>query len=393
MQHLDSFQEKLKRIGLLVEQHGREVVYGVTDTSSDSLFIRFQEFFINRSKVSLKEKSYFFHLLSVMLDAGIPIHAALASLAQQTSHERFRRVLHTLAHSVGQGRTLSDAMKYFPDVFSETELGVVKSGETIGRLDIMLSRLSSKLTQEYELKLKVKTALMYPVTVLVALVVATIVVMMLVMPTLQTLFAESGVSLPLLTRWLIAGSGFVGNFWWVFVILVVLLYLGYLSYRDTPEGKFRLHAWKLTFPVFGQLLKKIYVTRFVSVLGLLVEAGVPMNTALTTTAEALGNDLYRRKLVGTAARVTQGEKLSACLSEAPFLFPETVIQMLRVGEHTASIDKATAKIAQHYDREIDHTIRRITALFEPIMIVVVGLAVGLLAISILGPIFSLSEVI
>src|SRR3989339_726873 len=183
-----------------------QVVYGVSDRSKESFWVRLNDSWIDRQKVPLKEKAYFFHLLAVMLDAGVPMLRALTVLAKKTTHPRFRRVIATLAHQVEDGRHLSESMAKFPTVFEEAEIGVIKSGETIGHVDLMLERLSSQLDRSYDVQLKLKGALMYPAVVVSLLIAATLIVMTFVIPKLQVFFEESGVPLPFLTKIVLGAS-------------------------------------------------------------------------------------------------------------------------------------------------------------------------------------------
>lgn len=388
-----SIDEALFSLGEAKNVQEEVVIYGVTDRSKESWMVRLNDFFIDRQKVPLKEKAYFFHLLSVMLDAGIPMLNSLKILSTKTTNERFRRVIATMAHHVERGHPLSEVMAKFPMVFDDTELGVVKSGEAIGRVDQMLARLSSQVESAYEVRLKVKGALTYPVVVLVVLVVATLVVMTLVVPRLEDFFTESNVKLPMLTSVVIAVSTFFINYFWAIAIGILILVLLGGFYANTESGRMKVDYWILKIPFVGDLIQKSLIAKFVRMLGVLSSSGLPINKALAILGEAMGNTLYEWKVREVVEAVERGEKISETLATTPFLFPETVTAMLSIGENSATIDQASAKLADHYEREIEHSIKNMTTILEPLVIVLVGGAVAVLALAILGPVFSLSELV
>ncbi|MFA5843029.1 MAG: type II secretion system F family protein [Candidatus Gracilibacteria bacterium] len=388
-----SIDEALSSLGEVKNAQNEVVIYGVTDRSKESLMVRLNDFFIDRQKVPLKEKAYFFHLLSVMLDAGIPMLNSLKILSTKTTNERFKRVIATMAHHVERGHPLSEVMAKFPMVFDDTELGVVKSGEAIGRVDQMLARLSKQVESAYEVRLKVRGALTYPAVVMVVLVVATLVVMTLVVPRLQDFFVESNVKLPLLTRVVIDFSTFFISYFWAIAIGVFLLGVLGSVYANTESGRLKVDYWILKIPFVGDLIQKSLIAKFVRMLGVLSSSGLPINKALSILGDSMGNTLYEWKVKEVVAAVEHGEKISETLATTPFLFPETVTAMLSIGENSATLDQAASKLADHYEREIEHSIKNMTTILEPLVIVLVGGAVAVLALAILGPVFSLSELV
>jgi type II secretory pathway component PulF len=185
----------------------------------------------------------------------------------------------------------------------------------------------------------------------------------------------------------------MGSYWWALLFGIILAYLLFHVVVSTENGRYRFDIFKLKIPVVGTLIRKVLVLRFVSMLGILIEAGLPVVQALSIVAISLNNEIYRLKVYQVISRVQQGEKISASLMDTPFLFSETIVQMLAVGEQSASIGLISSKIAKQYDIEIDNALKRVTSLFEPIMIVFVGFSVALLALAILTPIFRLSQLV
>lgn len=374
----------------------REVIYGLYDSSRQPLLTRIDDFLVDHSKVSLEEKAYFFHLLAVMLDAGIPLIQALKILAERTKSERFRRVLQTVAFTVTQGKNFSDSLARFPQIFHEMEIGIVRSGEAAGNLEKMLFRLSEQLDKSHELQIKLVTASIYPLAVLTVLVLVAAGMLIWIIPSLVSLLKDGGLQekdFPLATSVLIALSSVVAGYWWAILFGGIMCFLLIRVYITSESGRFRWDLLKLKMPVIGVLLRRVFVLRFVSTLGILIEAGLPVVQALTIIATSLENELYRLKVWQVINRVQQGERISTSLADTPFLFPEMITQMLSVGEQSASLAMISEKISDHYDREIDHALKRLMSLFEPIMIVFVGFTVAILALAILTPIFRLSQLV
>ncbi len=373
-----------------------DVVYGIYDSARQPLLTRLNDFFIDHSKVPLQEKAYFFQLLAVMVDAGIPVMQGVKILAGRSNSERFRRVLNTIAFTVSQGKTLSDSMARFPDVFGELETGIVKAGEAAGNLDKMLARLAEQLGKSNELQIKLVTASIYPLAVLAVLVLASTGMLIWVVPSLVNLLREGGLKekdFPFATRFLIGLSQFMASYWWAVLFALVISFLLLRFFVTTQNGRYRFDSFKLKLPVIGFLIRKVLVLRFVSMLGILIEAGLPVVQALSIVASSLSSEIYRLKVYEVISKVQQGQKISASLMDTPFLFPETIVQMLAVGEQSASLGFVSGKIAKQYDIEIDNALKRLTSLFEPVMIVFVGATVAILALAILTPIFRLSQLV
>lgn len=371
-------------------------IYGVYDNRNASLFTKIDDFFIDHTKVSLKDKAYFFHLMAVMIDAGIPVLQSLKVLSGKTENRRFQRVINTLAYSTSTGNSLSDSMARFPDIFTDAEIGVVRAGEAAGNLNKMLFRLSDQVERSHELQIKLITAATYPIVILLTLISITIGMMVWIVPTLLNLLVEGGLSeaeFPVATRILLTISNFTSSWWWAVILFALILYGVYKVYKSTDVGNFQTDYYKLRIPVVGVLIRKVLVLRFISLLGILLEAGLPVIKSLQIIGASINSAPYEAKTREVIKKVQEGEKISANLRKAPFLFPETVTEMINIGENTASIGTISQKIASHYDREIDHTLRRLTSLFEPIMILVVGIIIALLALAILMPIFNLTEIV
>lgn len=369
------------------------VVYGVYSNLGQPFSVRMHDFFVDRRKVSVKEKSYFFHLLAVMTDAGIPIMKALRVLSKKTENPRFARIINTLAYDVERGKTLSTSMSKFPDVFKESEVGIIRSGESIGNLALLLFKLAKQTERAHALYLKVRGAMIYPITVLIALMISGAIVVTVVIPRIDEFFNQADFDLPFLTQVILKGGTFFINFLWLIVITILFLVLLGTFYAGTEKGKKRIDVWSLSVTFVGDTVRKLNVSKFIQMLSLLVEAGVPIHEAIRIAGGSVSNGLYKDFLNELRYGVERGEKIADNLSKAPFLFPETVVAMISVGENSGQLGKISEKLATHYEQEVEHALDNFTTILEPIVIVLVGVAVGVLALALLGPIFSLSTLV
>lgn len=373
-----------------------EVIYGVYNNSNASWSARLNDFLIDHSKVKLKDKSYFFHMLAVMVDAGIPIVKSVRSLANRAENKRLRRILATVAHNAEGGANLSDAMSRFEEVFDESEVGIVKSGEATGRLHTMLFKLSERLDKRHDLYMKLWGAAIYPIAVLSVLILVAVGMLIWVLPTLINLLKEGGVAedqLPFATRFLIGMQSGLINYWWAILIVIFAVYGMVNVYVKSSYGATKADYLKLKIPLVGNLLRRLYVLNFISMLGILIDAGLPVIKALSITGNALQNRIYKLKVQEVINQVHMGGKISESLSDTEFLFPGELTQMIAIGEQSASIGKVAEKISDQYQKEIDNTLKKLTSVFEPVMILVVGTFVAILALAIMAPIFNLSSTI
>lgn len=391
-----SAQSILKKVTVVREQKRSKVIYGVYDSSRQSITTRINDFLIDHSRVPVKEKSYFYQLLAVMVDAGSSVIESVATLANRTKNQRFQRVLNTIAYNLSQGRKLSEAAARFPDVFTEVEIGVIKAGEAAGNLDKMLGRLAEQMSRNHELQTKLISASIYPVVVMGLMLVAGTAMLLWVVPTLVQLLEGGGLQqedFPVLTRLVIDLSNIIVQYWWAILFGAFFVVVAFRYFINTEDGRYRWDLFKLKVPAVGSLLQKVYVHRFISILGILIESGLPVVQALTIVATSMSNQVYKLKIFQVISRVQQGEKISSALEDTPFLFPDAVVRILAVGEQSAAIGSISTKIAKQYDTEIDYSLKGLMSLLQPLLIVIVGIMVAVLALAIILPIFRLSQAI
>jgi type IV pilus assembly protein PilC len=339
--------------------------------------------------VSSKELAIFTRQFSVMIDSGLPLVQCLEILAGQQDNKAFQKILTSVRSSVEAGSTLSSAMAQHPKVFDTLYTNMVAAGETGGILDTILQRLSTYIEKSVKLKRQVKSALIYPCSVL--LIASGVIVLLLwkVVPVFTQLFAGLGAALPLPTRVVIGLSNFVGS---IYGLLILVAFVGtgvaLGVWYGTPAGRLAIDASLLRLPLIGILLRKIAVARFTRTLGTLISSGVPILEGLDITARTAGNAVIERAIQRVRKAVEAGRSLVDPLKETE-VFPGMVTQMIGVGEQTGAMDAMLQKIADFYEEEVDAAVKDLMTALEPMMIVFLGVVVGGIVISMYLPLFSL----
>jgi type IV pilus assembly protein PilC len=339
--------------------------------------------------VEAKELAVFTRQFSVMIDAGLPLVQCLEILAGQQENKTFQKVLTGVRASVEGGTTLSAAMKQYEKVFDPLYSNMVEAGETGGILDTILQRLSTYIEKNVKLKRAVRSAMIYPVSVIS--IAAGVITLLLwkVVPIFVTLFNGLDVDLPLPTRIVIALSNFVGS---VYGLMLVVFFAGAAVavkfWYGTPRGRFTIDGLLLKVPVVGVVLRKIAVARFTRTLGTLISSGVPILEGLDITARTSGNAVVEKAIMQTRKAVEAGRSLVEPLKETD-VFPGMVTQMIGVGEQTGAMDAMLQKIADFYEDEVDAAVKDLLTAIEPVMIVFLGVVVGGVVISMYLPLFSL----
>jgi type IV pilus assembly protein PilC len=339
--------------------------------------------------VDAKELAIFTRQFSVMIDAGLPLVQCLEILAGQQENKVFQKVLTGTRAAVEGGSTLSASMRPYEKVFDSLYVNLVEAGETGGILDTILQRLSSYIEKNVKLKRAVKSALVYPIAVLV--VAAGVIVLLLwkVVPIFATLFTGLGVNLPLPTRIVIGMSNFVGSIFGLLIFVGVIVTIVALKFwYATPTGRMAIDGVLLKLPLMGILLRKIAVARFTRTLGTLISSGVPILEGLDITARTSGNAVIEKALLGVRKALESGRNLADPLKESE-VFPGMVTQMIGVGEQTGAMDAMLQKIADFYEDEVDAAVKDLLSALEPMMIVFLGVVVGGIVISMYLPLFSL----
>ncbi len=355
-------------------------------------FYRINDWLIAQSKVTVKDLAAFFRLLAVMINAGVPLIKSLETLSAQTADQpKLSHIIAEIGQKVGEGKSLSDAMTAYPDVFDESQIGMTKSGEATGQLNNVLSGLADRLEKSASINAKVVGAMIYPMVIIGLLVAVIIIMMVVVVPKMTDFFTQSGKELPLPTKILLSMSGFFQSYWIIMVAVAFGGFFALIAWKKTVLGKYQWDMFILHLPMFGTLMRKSLLSRFSRLLSDLLESGVPVVQSLKIIANAIGNEAFRQKLLVAAQDVEQGIPLAEALND-DFLFPVILINMIEIGEQTAHLDLVTKKVADLYDDEVDSMIQGLTKAFEPILIIVIGLVVGGMVSAIMLPIMDLSNV-
>lgn len=340
------------------------------------------------TNISDKQLATFTRQFATMINAGLPLVNCLQILGRQQDNKAFASIIGELTSDVEKGGTLAEAMGRHSAIFNELYVNMVSAGEQGGILDTILARLATHLEKAASLRSKIKTAMLYPMVVMIVLALVISVMLIFIIPIFENMFADLGGDLPGPTKLVIALSKFfVGNI--VFIIAgVIAAIVGYKMWYKTDTGQKVIDKIKLSMPVFGQLQSKMAIARFTRTLGTLVSSGVAILDGLSITSKTAGNRVVADAIMQARTSISGGENISNPL-EASGVFPTMVTSMIAVGEETGGLDEMLLKIADFYEEEVDVAVAGLTSILEPIMIVVLGTVVGGMVIAMYLPIFDL----
>lgn len=342
------------------------------------------------NRISYKDLVVFSRQLSTLVAARVPILQGLRILESQIDSPGLVHVIRELIAGVESGQSLSLAMSRHPDVFGNVYVSLVRSGEAAGTVSESLSYLADQLEKDYDLRSKVKSAVTYPAFVLSALVIVGVLMFKFVLPKLVEVLKEQEAELPIISKVLISFTDWFQVFWWMVLLGLVggILFIRWYIY--TTSGRYMWDNLKIHLPILGPVLQKIYMARFARNLATLVAGGIPIIQALRIIGDVINNVIYRDIMLITAEQVTNGKSIGDSLSKFSE-FPPLVTQMVKVGEQTAELDSILMKLASFYEKEVDSQISTLSSLLEPVIMVVLGGAVGLLVAGVLLPIYNLAS--
>ncbi len=339
-------------------------------------------------KVPPKVLAVFTRQFSVMIDAGLPLVQCLEILALQQEHKNFQKILLQVRQDVEAGSTLADAMRRHPKAFDNLYVNMVAAGEAGGILDTILQRLSVYIEKAVKLRSQVRSALIYPIAVIVIAAVVVAIILLKVIPTFAALFTSLGAELPFPTRVVIAASNFLARYFIFFVIGIGVLAYALRRYYRTHRGRRVIDGLLLKTPILGMILRKIAVARFCRTLATLTSSGVPILESLEITAKTAGNAIVEDAVMETRKSVEGGKTIVEPLKESN-VFPNMVVQMIGVGEQTGALDAMLNKIADFYEDEVDAAVQGLVKLMEPVMIFILGMIIGGIVIAMYLPMFTL----
>lgn len=374
-------------VATLHKQGARPLVIKV-DTGKHKLNLS-----MKRSKVKLKDLVVFTRQLSTMVAAGVPLTRALNTLQAQTENEYMKKQLGQVTKDVESGISLADALEKHPQVFSPIYINMVRAGEAGGILDDVLQKLALQQEKDAAIRSKVKSASVYPMILIGITVIAFFALTIFVIPKIGTMLKEIGgeeTTLPIVTTVMLGISEFVRSQWYLLIGGMIAAIFFFRRWKKTPKGKAKFDAFLLRVPIVKTIVTKVAIARFARTFSSLTAAGVSVLETLAVTGKAIGNSVIEEELAEAAKAVKNGKPLSEPLANSPH-FPPIVSQMLAVGEETGDTEKILLKVAEFYEQEVDAEVDGMSSTIEPIMIVVMGAMVGLVAYSVIGPISSLSQ--
>jgi type IV pilus assembly protein PilC len=377
-------QDRTSAMSILANQNLQIVSLKQTNQKSDGMF---------KKKVKVEDLVIFTRQLSTMVNAGVSLIRALGTLQAQSNSKRLSEVLAKVNKDVQGGQGLGDSFAKHPDVFSEVYVNMVRAGEAGGILDEILNRLAEQQEKNASVRKKVRGAMAYPLVLLGITVAAFFGLMIFVIPQIGKILTELGgpnAELPEITRAMLVVSDFMINQWYILVAVAIGTFIFLKRYLKTPEGKSKFHYLAVKTPIVGNIIIKLAVSRFARTFSSLLGAGVSVLEALRVTGNAVGNIAYQDELKKAAQAVKNGKQLSDAIRGSK-LFPPIVPEMLAVGEETGQTDTVLIKVADFYEEEVDTLINSLSAVIQPIMIILMGSVVGLIAASVMGPIASLAN--
>ncbi|MCJ7664182.1 MAG: type II secretion system F family protein [Desulfobacterales bacterium] len=343
-----------------------------------------------KGRVKKKSLAIFTRQMATMIDAGLPLVQSLEILAQQEESETFQEIIRTIKNEVESGATLAAALQKHPRVFDNMYVNLVVAAEEAGTLDVILGRLATHIEKMEALKKKVKSAMVYPAMIVSVAIGVTVVLMVFVVPVFEKLFAGMGSSLPLPTQIVVSISNIFKNYLPIVIVVTIVAAIALNRYYKSEQGRRKVDDLLLKAPIFGELIRKIAVSRFARTLATLVTSGVPILEALNIVAGAAGNKIVEEAVLKGRTSISEGQTISEPLAESG-VFPVMVTQMIAVGETTGSLELMLTKIADFYDDEVDVAVATLSSMLEPVLMIFLGVIVGGLVIAMYLPIFKMAS--
>ncbi|MCK5460502.1 type II secretion system F family protein [Candidatus Gracilibacteria bacterium] len=358
--------------------------------SINSIFNSINDWIIDLSTVPLQEKLLFFQLLGAMVNAGLPILECLTLLHDQTKHAKMKIVIKEIKTLIESGESLAQAMRANDDVFDDATCSVIEAGEKSGKLNEILKELVDQYEQLNSLSKKMKAAMTYPVVVITVMILLTIVILVFVVPKLEELFGGAA-NLPLPTRILIGTSDFVLNQSFLFLSFIIASVASFLTWKKSKVGKKQWGRFLLVIPLVGDILQKMILTRISRIFGFLMTSGVPIVESLKIASHIAENDLYQEKLLLAADDLTKGISIAENLSDDEDLFPKMLVNMMAIGEKTASLDTVMSKAADFYKDELERKIEALSKIMEPIILAFIAFGAVFMILAIYLPILKMND--
>ena len=342
------------------------------------------------TRVSLDELIVFSRQMYALMRSGVPILRAINGMAESSTSVSLKKALVEIASQLEGGYTLSSALNQHPKIFSALFVSLIHVGENTGQLEESFLKLTTYLEREQATRKRIKTALRYPIMVLIAIFTALVILNIWVIPTFANMFSKLGADLPFMTKFLIASSEFFVNFWPYMLLAGVLAYFAVSRALKTEKGRYQWDRRKIKLPIIGSIIERSILARFSHSFGIILKAGIPMTTGLTLVADAVDNAYMREKIIAMRQAIESGESLLRS-ALASTLFTPLVVQMISVGEETGRVDELLKEVGDYYEREVDYDLSTLTARIEPLLLIVVAAMVLVLALGIFTPMWDMAS--
>lgn len=339
--------------------------------------------------VSTVDKLMFTRNLEVMVGAGIPLPRAINILASQSRNKKFKTALLEISEKITQGNRLSESMEKYRNIFSEFFVNMIKVGEEAGTMEDVLKNLTLQMERDHQLRSRIKGAMVYPAVILTAMIIIGILMLVMVIPKLAEIFKELNVELPVTTKMVIALGSFLSKQWYLALLTVVVLVTAFKVFSRTKFGKRSLDSLSLKAPLISPLVRKMNAAYMTRTLGSLFASGVPIVRALEITANSLGNVFFKESLLSAGEKVAKGSKLGESLRPYESIYSSLVVQMIEIGEETGETSAILQKLADFFEEEVSESTKNLSSIIEPVLMIIVGIAVGFFAVSMFQPMYSM----
>ncbi len=340
-------------------------------------------------KVTVKETMVFFRQMSILIEARVPIVMSLTAVKEQTSNKYFIKVIQEIINDIEDGAPFSVAMEKHPDVFSKLSINIIRAGETSGNLKKAIDYVEANIEKNYNLSVRVKSALIYPTLVLSVFFVIGFIVISFIVPKLTLMIKELNANIPWYTQVVIVLSDFMSTYWWAVAIIIIGIVAGFFYYVNTEDGKKEWDDLKIRLPIVGIIFRYVYIVRFAENLAILLQGGIPITRALSVASSVVNNVVYERIFLKATKEVKKGGNMSTVLSYS-MLIPSMVTHMIKIGEDTGQIDTVLGHIAKFYNQEVETMTKNLSVILEPVIMIIIGVAVGFMAFAILMPIYNIA---
>lgn len=347
---------------------------------------------INIGGVPMKDKVVFMRQMATMVGSGLPLTRALEIMHMQASNPLFKKTLKTVLKSVESGKTLADSFREQEEIFDEITINLIEAGEESGNLETILEKLASELEEKNSLGSKIKSAMIYPAIILFVIIAVVILMMFVLVPSMAEIYKDFDAELPWTTQLLMNMSSFFVNYWWAVVVILVVLVVGIKYYLDTDKGKRNFDKLILKVPGVGSIVAKMQLSQFTRILSLLLSSGLSILKSLELTASSLSNQMFRDTVIEAKNEIEKGGALAIPIARSEY-FPLLVSSMIAVGEETGEMDSVLAKVSEYYKEEVNTATSNLSSILEPLFLIIMGLAIGFIAMAVYMPMFELSSAI